>query len=191
MLSLPVRQQAGQAAVPKNKYQDQNGKGVYWVSSLWPWLGVGRQVWSTFPQHQHRGPRMLVQILEGSQPRFSGWRISTHCTLPPDLQSGLSLRLGGSTLNVKVLFQLISKTRRLLMGSSFRQGLAFAGVGSWVQGCNPAFGTGQVSEGDRSPGSPQNPVVPEVPRSLAHGCFHRVCFCSVFCSINRRGQWGH
>lgn len=27
-----------------------------------------------------------------------------------------------------------------------------------VQGCDPAFGTGQVSEGDKSPGSPQNPM---------------------------------
>ena len=80
-----------------------------------------------FPQHQHGGLRKLLQILDGSQQPLSSWRTSTWSTLPPHLGSGLSLRLEGSTWNARCSFHLISTTQRLLMGSSFRQGLAFAG----------------------------------------------------------------
>lgn len=106
----------------------QNGKGVYWVSSLKSWLGVARQVWGPFPQHQQGGIRKLMQMLDGSQPRFSGWRIFTHSTVswaPGQAQpeaGGLHPR------KVRSPFHLyLQSIQRLLRGSSFRQGLAFAG----------------------------------------------------------------
>lgn len=94
-------------------------------------------------------------------------------------------------MNVNVLSPAYLQDTKATHELPLQAGLGLCRRCVCVQGCNPAFGTGLVSEGDRSPGSPQNPMAPGVPRSLAHGCFHRVCFCSVFCSINRRGQWGH
>lgn len=154
--------------------------------------GLGGRSGAPSPSINMEGLRKLVQILDGSQPHFSRWRISTQSTLPPTPPLRAQPEAGGlHSVNVKVLFSAGLQYTKATHGLLLQAGLGLCRWWVCVQGCNPAFRTGQVSEGNGSPGSPQIPVAPGVPRSLAHGCFHRVCFCSVFCSINRRGQWGH
>lgn len=162
-------------------------------------------VWGPFPQHRtlcgrgEVGLRKAVQIPGGPQAQFSGRRTVTHGTLAPTwpnpnsqgsvMGSLVSLRLEGSIQETwGSCSHLISQTP----GDDCRVGLP-AEVGLYL--CPGPPGARRLSGDDRCPCAHTLP--PRIPRylggarSLAQGCFHRVCFCSVFCSMNRRGQCGH
>lgn len=128
MLSLPVRQQAGQAAVPKNKSQVlKMGKVFTGCPASGPGWGLGGRSGVPSPSISMEASGSWCRFLMAPNHFFQAGEFP-HIELSPHISSRLSMRLEGSTLRMlRSCFRLSSKTRRLLVGSSFRQGLAFAG----------------------------------------------------------------
>lgn len=126
MLSLPAGQQAGQTSVPKNKSQVlKMGKVFIGCPVSSPGWGVQGRSGAPSPSINKGASGSWCRCLMAPNHDFRAGGFS-HIALSPGHLVRLSLRL--HPRKVRSPFHLyLQSIQRLLRGSSFRQGLPFAG----------------------------------------------------------------